>query len=123
MNEEEHPESLLATTPRRVEGHELQSGRKMHIEITGHEECPGRQEYRKERSANGIMSIVLGIMSVKCLCYFKVEESKNTHQSRLQKRVLYRKFLRTITSPGNRHRLNMSEENPIGGVGGNPELG
>lgn len=42
MNKEEHPQSLSATTPRRVEGHEL------HMKVTGDEGVKGAMNRGKK---------------------------------------------------------------------------
>lgn len=108
MSEQEHPQSLSAPTPRGVEGHELL------MKVTGDEVCQGSKEYRKERSAEGIISSVLGVVK-----HAYVLERLRCLKTPISLCAIT--FLRMIgglpiTSPGNRHKLSTSPENPVWGV-------
>lgn len=71
---------------------------------------------KKERSAESIISSMLGIMRVKCLRYFKVKVSKKTYRSRFQKKkVKYRKFFENdtgllTTSLRTKYELSISQK-------------
>ena len=87
------------------------------------------KEYRKERSAEDIIGSVLGTLRVKCLCYFNIQVSRKRPISLEFKKPFFIRVLRMIgrrlliISPGNRHKMSKSGENPIYEDGGNHEPG